>query len=115
MHRARPTLLSMGLGGMPGRLDPRFLDMDQSLRDRLSRYAVERRDPTGHWVRIGLFGSARDAADNIDVLVAMHGGELSEYRFTRVGLKTWIAVVGWVALALMVAATVTGLIVLWID
>lgn len=105
----------MGLGGMPGRLDPKSLDMDQSLRDRLSRYAVERRDPTGRWVRVGLFGSARDAADNVDVLVAMHGGELSGYRFTRVGVRTWIAVVGWSALALMVAATVAGLIVLWID
>jgi hypothetical protein len=42
----------------------------------------------------------------------MHGGAPSDYRITRVGLKRWIAVVGWLTLALMVVATVTAWITL---
>lgn len=105
----------MGLGGMPARLDPNSLDLDRSLRDRLSRYAVERRDASGDWIRVGLFGSARDAADDIDVLVAMHGGLPGDYRISRVGLKTWISVLGWVTFVVMLAGTVTAWIVLAID
>lgn len=102
----------MGLGGMPARLDPRSLDMDRSLRDRLSRFAVERRDPDGDWRRVGLFGTAGEAAENIDVLVAMHGGEPTDFRIARIGLKRWVAVAGWVTLTLMVVVTVAGWIVL---
>jgi hypothetical protein len=100
----------MGLGGVPARLDPSSLDMDRSLRDRVSRYAVERRDTAGNWTRIGLFGTGKDAAENVDLLVGMHGGPLSDYRITRVGLKTWIRVLGWVVLALLVG----GAIAVWI-
>lgn len=105
----------MGLGGVPARLDPNSLDLDRSLRDRLSRYAVEHQDASGDWIRVGLFGSARDAADDIDVLVAMHGGLPGDYRISRVGLKTWISVLGWVTFVVMVAGTVTAWIVLAID
>lgn len=45
----------------------------------------------------------------------MHGGLPGDYRISRVGLKTWISVLGWVTFVVMVAGTVTAWIVLAID
>jgi hypothetical protein len=115
MISGRPYAAVMGMGGMPARLDPESLDLDRSLRSRLSRYAVERREPDGSWARIGLFGTAREAADNIDVLAAMHGGAPGDYRVARVGVKRWIAVVGWITLAVVVVVVVAGWVLLAID
>lgn len=93
-------------------IDPKALDLDRSLRDRLSRYAVERRVEGGGWTRIGLFGTALEAAGSIDFEVGMQRGDPGDYRLKRVGFKRWVAVLGWVALVLMVVATVVGWIAL---
>jgi len=93
-------------------IDPKALDLDRSLRDRLSRYAVERRAEDGGWTRIGLFGTAQEAAGTIDVDVAMQRGDPGDYRLKRVGFKRWVAMLGWATLALMVVATVAGWVAL---
>lgn len=93
-------------------MDPASLDLERSLRDRLSRFAVERRDPQDGWKRVGLFATGAEAARELDLVVAMHGGTLADYRIERIGLKRWVVATGWVAIALIVLATVVGWVAL---